>query len=38
MVHILTDCGMTDEAVEEALTGMKAIRGEMSKADVEDRP
>ena len=37
MEHILTDCGMTEEAVEEAFTAIEAIRGEMAKANVEAR-
>ena len=37
MEHILTDCGMTEEAVEEALTAIEAIRGEKAKATVEAR-
>ena len=41
MEHILADCGMTEEAVEEALThaltAIEAIRGEKAKATVEAR-
>ena len=37
MEHILTDCGMTEDAVEEALTAIEAIRGEKAKATVEAR-
>ena len=37
MEHILTDCGMTEEAVEEALTAIETIRGEKAKATVEAR-
>ena len=37
MEHILTNCGMTEEAVEEALTAIAAIRGEKAKATVEAR-
>ena len=37
MEHILTDCGMTEEAVEEALTAIEAIRGEKAEATVEAR-
>ena len=35
--HILTDCGMTEEAVEEALTAIEAFRGEKAEATVEAR-
>ena len=31
MEHILTDCGMTEDAVEEALTAVETIRGEKAK-------
>ena len=37
MEHMLTDCGMTEEAVEEALTAIEAIRGEKAEATVEER-
>ena len=37
MEHILTDCGTTRDAVEEALTAIEAIRGEKAKATVEAR-
>ena len=37
MEHILTDCGMTEEAVEEALTAIEAFRGEKAEATVEAR-
>ena len=37
MEHILTDCGMTEEAVEEALTTIETIRGEKAKATMEER-
>ena len=37
MEHILTDCGMTEEAVEEALTAIETIRGEKAKATAEER-
>jgi hypothetical protein len=37
MEHILTDCGMTEDAVEEALTAVEAIRGEKAQATVEAR-
>ena len=32
MEHILTDCGMTEDAVEEALTAIENIRGEKTEA------
>ena len=35
--HVLTDCGMTEEAVEEALMSIETIRGEKTKATVEAR-
>ena len=37
MEHILTDCGMTEDAVEEALTAIEAVRGEKAQATVEAR-
>ena len=37
MEHILTDCGMTEDAVEEALTAVEMIRGEQAGAIVESR-
>ena len=35
MAHILTDCGMTEDAVEEALTAVEEIRSERAEAIVE---
>ena len=35
MEHILTDCGMTDDAVEEALTAIEMVRREKAEATVE---
>ena len=35
MEHTLTDCGMTQDAVEEALTAIEEIRGEWAEATVE---
>ena len=37
MEHILTDCGTTEDAVEEALTAVEMIRGEQAGATVESR-
>ena len=37
MEHILTDCGMIEDAVEEALTAIKEIRSERAEATVEAR-
>ena len=37
MEHILTDCGMIEDAEEEALTAVEEIRGERSEAIVEAR-
>ena len=33
MEHMLTDCGMTKDAVEEALTAIEMIRGENLAGD-----
>ena len=38
MEHILTACGMTEDAVEEALTAIEEIRGEWAEATVEATP
>ena len=35
--HILIDCGMTKDAVEDALTAMEMTRGEKVEATVEAR-
>ena len=35
MEHVLTDCGMTEEAVEEALTAIEAIRGEKANTNTK---
>ena len=37
MEHILTDCGMTGDAVEAALTSIESIRGEVAAVAVKDR-
>ena len=37
MEHILIDCGMIEDAVEEALTTVEMIRGEKAEATVEAR-
>ena len=37
MEHILTDCGITEDAVEEALTAVEMIRGEKAEVTVEAR-
>ena len=35
--HILTDCGLTEDAVGTALTAVEEIRGETAAATVESR-
>ena len=37
MEHILTECGMTEDAVEAALTSIESIRGEVAAVAVKDR-
>ena len=37
MEHILTDCGMNEKAVEEALTAIEAISGKGAEATVVAR-
>jgi len=37
MKHILTDCGMTEDAVGGALTAVEMIRGEKAGETVESR-
>ena len=34
--HILTDCGMTEDAVEAALTSIEPVRGEAAAVAVKD--
>lgn len=37
MEHVLTDCGLTEDMVEEALTAVEAIRGETAQPLVKGR-
>ena len=37
MEHILTDCGMTEDGVEAALTSIESIRGGVATVVVKDR-
>ena len=37
MEHVLIDCGMTKDAVEEALTAIEMTRGEKAEETVEAR-
>ena len=37
MEHILIDCGMTEDAVDKALTAVELIRGEEAEATIKAR-